>query len=176
MTPYFMGGSGNGFGSNGNFFAQIGSLGPAWQNTMLQGLNTQNAFNEFQNKQLTDPYRVNAVAGAYGVQGLQNLYAAQQQMLELNALYRDMQLGNINNAIQQYRNMGINPDTIQYRDNLTATAPLMARPIQPANAGSYAATSPAAESPPQGYAEPYYKDEPLAFGSVLAPSNFGYYA
>lgn len=148
MASYFIGtnNTNGGFGGSGNFFAQLGELGPAWQRTMLQGLNTQHAFNEFQNQQIIDPYRVNAAASAYGTQGLQNLYASMEQDLLNNALLRDMNTGNAAMAQQQHRNMGYNPDQIQYGHNLVRQAPAAAQPMQPANTGGYAATAPTAHS------------------------------
>lgn len=174
MASYFIGSNNtsSGFGGGGNFFAQLGQIGPAWQNTMLQGLNTQNAFNEFQNKQIVDPYRVNAAASSYAVQGLQNLYNANELNNDIQAQRIQNDVGSRDAALQQYRNMGYNPDQIQYGQNLVRQAPTQAQPVQAAQTGGYAATSPqlgairpqALPRPPQGYAswQEWYDSDPSA--------------
>lgn len=164
---YFIGSNNiaSGFGGGGNFLSQLGSIGPAWQNTMLQGLSTQNVFNEFQNKQLIDPYKVNAVASAYGTQGLQNLYASEDAAANLRAMEYMRNNGSMNNAQQMQQNLGQNPSQIQYGQNLVRQAPQQAQPTQPVTLGGYAATAPSLPQqaqPPAGYAswQEYYSSNP----------------
>lgn len=168
MARFFIGSNNtsSGFGGGGNFMSQLGSIGPAWQNTMLQGLATQNAFNEFQNKQLIDPYKVNAAASAYGTQGLQNLYASEEAAANLRAMEYMRNNGNMNNALQMQNNNGMNQGHIQYGQNLVQQAPQQAQPSQPAMVGGYAATAPSVSpqrnAPPAGYAswQEFYGSNP----------------
>jgi hypothetical protein len=152
MASYYIGmnSPSMGFGSGGNFFSQLGQIGPAWQNTMLQGLNTQNAFNEFQNKQIVDPYKVNAIASAYGLQGLQNLYDSRDAQQALNAQAAQMFTANMQDNLRSYQNTGQNGKEfgVGGEQNVSApqptslTAPLNAQPTLPALYGGYAATAP----------------------------------
>ena len=152
MASYFIGTNSPsmGFGSGGNVFSQLGQIGPAWQNTMLQGLNTQNAFNEFQNKQLVDPYKVNAIASAYGLQGLQNLYDSRNMDAELNAQAVRLQNADMQDNHRTYQNTGQNgrefgvrgEQNVSFTQPNPLTAPLQAQPTMPAQTGGYAATAP----------------------------------
>lgn len=152
MASYFIGTNSPsmGFGSGGNVFSQLGQIGPAWQNTMLQGLNTQNAFNEFQNKQLVDPYKVNAIASAYGLQGLQNLYDSRNMDAELNAQAVRLQNADMQDNHRAYQNTGQNgrefgvggEQNVLFAQSNPLTAPLQAQPTMPARTGGYAATAP----------------------------------
>lgn len=152
MASYFIGTNSPsmGFGSGGNVFSQLGQIGPAWQNTMLQGLNTQNAFNEFHNKQLVDPYKVNAIASAYGLQGLQNLYDSRNMDAELNAQAVRLQNADIQDNHRAYQNTGQNgrefgvggEQNVSFTQPNPLTAPLQAQPTMPAQTGGYAATAP----------------------------------
>lgn len=152
MASYFIGmnSPSMGFGSGGNVFSQLGQIGPAWQNTMLQGLNTQNAFNEFQNKQLVDPYKVNAIASAYGLQGLQNAFDSNQTQQALNVLEARLRTADMDNNLRTYRNTGQNGKEfgVGGEQNVSVTqpnplnAPPEAQPTMPAQTGGYAATAP----------------------------------
>lgn len=144
MASYFIGSSntGSGFGGSGNLFAQLGEIGPVWQNTMLQGMNTQNAVNEFQYKQMLDPLRVAAAGNAYQAQELQNLYAARDANELLQAMANAKALGAVAPAQQMQQNYGYNYGQVDYTDNLVQQAPMQARPTQPAATGNYAATAP----------------------------------
>lgn len=152
MASYFIGmnSPSMGFGSGGNVFSQLGQIGPAWQNTMLQGLNTQNAFNEFQNKQLVDPYKVNAIASAYGLQGLQNAFDSNQTQQALNVLEARLRTADMDNNLRSYHNTGQNgrgfgvggEQNVSFTQPNPLTAPLQAQPTTPAQTGGYAATNP----------------------------------
>lgn len=152
MASYFIGTNSPsmGFGSGGNVFSQLGQIGPAWQNTMLQGLNTQNAFNEFQNKQLVDPYKVNAIASAYGLQGLQNAFDSNQTQQALNVLEARLRTADMDNNLRSYHNTGQNgrefgvgvEQNVSFTQPNPLTAPLQAQPTTPAQTGGYAATNP----------------------------------
>lgn len=152
MASYFIGTNSPsmGFGSGGNVFSQLGQIGPAWQNTMLQGLNTQNAFNEFQNKQLVDPYKVNAIASAYGLQGLQNAFDSNQTQQALNVLEARLRTADMDNNLRAYHNTGQNgkefgiggEQNVSVTQPNPLTAPIHAQPTTPAQTGGYAATAP----------------------------------
>ena len=152
MASYFIGTNSPsmGFGSGGNVFSQLGQIGPAWQNTMLQGLNTQNAFNEFQNKQLVDPYKVNAIASAYDLQGLQNLYDSRSMKTALDAQAVRLQNADMQDNHSAYQNTGQNgrefgvggEQNVSFTQPTSLTAPLHAQPTTPAQTGGYAATNP----------------------------------
>ena len=152
MASYYIGmnSPSMGFGSGGNFFSQLGQIGPAWQNTMLQGLNTQNAFNEFQNKQIVDPYKVNAIASAYGLQGLQNLFDSRDAQQALNAQAAQIFTANMQDNLRSYQNTGQNGKEFVFGEDqaLSATqpkalqVPSQAQPTLPALYGGYAATAP----------------------------------
>ena len=152
MASYFIGmnSPSMGFGSGGNVFSQLGQIGPAWQNTALQGLNTQNAFNEFQNKQLVDPYKVNAIASAYGLQGLQNAFDSTNAQYALNVLEAQLHTADMDNNLRSYQNTGQNgkefgvggEQNVSVTQPTPLTAPLRAQPNTTAQTGGYAATNP----------------------------------
>lgn len=140
-NAYFIGG-GSGAGFGGNTFTDIGNLGPAWEQTMLKGLNTQQRFNDFQNQQLIEPYKVQATASAWGTQALQNDYQSQQLADEARVYSMLQQTAMNEQNAQRLRQLGGNPDKISYMPGAAASAPNGATPVKPAMTGSYASTSP----------------------------------
>lgn len=141
---YFIGSNSpaSGFGAGGNFFSELGSIGPAWQRSMLQGLQTQHAFNEFQNQQLVDPFRVQATAASYGQQALQGDLNSQHLIAQMNALAAMRGTGSVQQAQQESRNLGVNPTQMVYGNPLIRNAPKEAQPTTSALTGNYAATAP----------------------------------
>ena len=141
-NQYFIGaGTGRGFGGSGNFFSAIADIGPTWQQTMDNGLVSMQRLNNFQYQQMVDPYKVHAAASGFGLQGLQNemnsgLLFDEMQQMDLMRRIADMQRNE-----QRMREMGYNPDRI-YQTGLANQATNETLPVQPAQTGQYASTSP----------------------------------
>lgn len=150
---YFLGINGSGgFGGGGNAFSQLGELGPAWQNTMMRGLATQNALRNFQDNEQIRPFEIANAQEQLRLQQLQNYNQAfnQHQLAQayLNSAYVPETPQQAQNA---YHNMGLNYNTVTqqlrnmllpHQANVAVNAPVTVQPTQSAAVGDWARTAP----------------------------------
>lgn len=143
---YFMGLNGVGFGGADNFMQQVGSLGPAWRNSLMDGMNMMNNIYAYQNQRMVEPYQVQAVASQYGNAALQNQLNTQMTENQLAGLLYRMQYGDLEKARQAAMNEGMNlGEYIAPKQEATYSMqplPNAAQPSEPAMTGGYAATAP----------------------------------
>lgn len=171
MASYFIGSNSpsSGFGGSGNFMTQLGEIGPVWQQTALQGLNTQNAFNTYADQQEVAPYQVQAIASNYGLQALQNTNDAELEAARQRDMYRRMSYGNTDVAAAQAANRGYSPNV---GTHITALAPTQGQPTTPAVSGAFAATNPSLRN--AGTLYNLQEPMPYALAQSLAPMpSFG---
>lgn len=173
MASYFIGMNrpASGFGSGGNFVAQLGQIGPAWQRSFLNGLNVQNAYDDFEMQQMVNPYRAQAAASQFGRTAMQNTLESQMLQDQMTAYNQMQQVGSVPNSTAFWRELGYNPDSVTTGATLAKVAPTQAQPNQSAMTGGYASTAPNATQDWRYGLQGLLPTYGLDMGSVNQPNN-----
>lgn len=146
---YFIGlNGGSGFGSNGNFFEQVGEIGPAWQATQNQAIKNQQLMDEFRYNQQLAPYKLQNDVNYYQALNLQNELQHTQNADRQRIYETQRRLGLRVPSEQVGADWGVN---FNYPSgNVTPQSPQQGQPNTPVTQSNLAVSAPNA-SPQAGY-------------------------